>query len=277
MYRGVIVDLPEAYQGMIGLDRLRWQSDFGQDYLVLDSGSPGPEAGGNLILPLYSPENQVVHALAVLRFSKAVEVDEETGEMIEQMSVPLSVAVEREIIRRTMDMERQRFYEQAIRDPLTGLYTRVYMQESAKRLLDIHDRDANAAVAVMIFDLDLFKSVNDNYGHNAGDEVLRQVAGIILECTRSGDIQVRLGGEEFAVFIAGSDASLASNVAERIRERVEGMKIAGPMSSRSFSISGGIAYRRQGEELLEAIQRADKALYAAKTSGRNRIKLAEDG
>ncbi len=121
--------------------------------------------------------------------------------------MPLQVAVEREVIYRQLDMERQRIYERSIRDPLTGLFTRIYMQEVVQRLFDIQDRSPGNWLAVLMLDIDHFKQINDSYGHNQGDVVLRRVAAEILDTARGSDIPVRLGGEEFAIFVVGDAVS----------------------------------------------------------------------
>ncbi len=92
-----------------------------------------------------------------------------------------------------------------------------------------------------------------------------------MDETRAADIQTRIGGEEFAVFIVSSDTKIPLAIAERIRWKVSQLKFAPPMEDRKLTISGGVAQRKQKEELQNLIQRADKALYEAKKKGRNRI------
>ncbi len=281
MYRGIVSVPPEEYTGVIGMNPNQWNAHYSNDYLKIVSETSGekPESEEQLhrlILPLYTSENPVIHALAIFNLSVNVDIDRELNSTLLQMSTPLSVAIEREIILRSLEIERQRFYEQAIRDPLTGLYTRVYMQEAVRRLFSIHDREPNARIFIIMFDIDHFKSVNDTYGHNAGDTALQQVARVVLEESRTADIQVRMGGEEFAVFIVSSDPEIPFKIAERIRQKVSLLKFDPPMEDRTLAISGGIAYRKQHEELQHIIQRADRALYEAKNTGRNRICSAHE-
>ena len=128
----------------------------------------------------------------------------------------------------------------------------------------------------MMIDIDFFKKVNDTYGHAAGDEVLRSVAGIIKEHLRESDIPSRYGGEEFAVLLPYTKLDEAKIVGERLRKAVEDAIISVNQDSVdkkdiNVTISMGLAeYNREesGEELFE---RADKALYDAKTGGRNRV------
>jgi diguanylate cyclase (GGDEF)-like protein len=117
-------------------------------------------------------------------------------------------------------------------------------------------------------DVDEFKKYNDAFGHPAGDEVLKKVATILLSSTRSVDCTARYGGEEFAVLLTGTGAEVATEVAERIRARVETEEFAG----RRITLSIGIAeFPANGHTADEVISSADEALYAAKRSGRNRV------
>jgi len=125
-----------------------------------------------------------------------------------------------------------------------------------------------------MFDIDHFKAINDAYGHINGDEVLRSVGGLILENARGGDLAVRLGGEEFAIFMfAGTEAGGAV-LAERIRAGVEKLTFEAIMGDRRVTISAGIAMRRQHEDLKSFIGRVDGALYLAKHLGRNQVMIA---
>ncbi|MDA3810695.1 MAG: GGDEF domain-containing protein [Spirochaetaceae bacterium] len=175
------------------------------------------------------------------------------------------------MIYRTMQNEKEKFYNQSIRDPLTNLYTRTYMKDSVARLFSINDRDSDATIGIVALDIDYFKSVNDTYGHNAGDLVLKSFAEILFQETRNGDIQVRVGGEEFAVFIPCKEISVIINTAERIREKVEMLKFGKPLNNLNITVSCGAIIRQQNESLSHALNRADVELYKAKNSGRNRV------
>ncbi len=165
-------------------------------------------------------------------------------------------------------------YEAAIRDPLTGLYTRLYMNDVVGRMLEGHDRGSLAGVALVIFDLDDFKQVNDTYGHHAGDQVLGAFAAVVLDAARATDVPVRFGGEEVAVFLASARIEDAVSFAERIRQQMEGAEFAVGDRPLKVTVSGGVALRRQGEPLSQLVIRADAALYEAKRAGRNRIHAA---
>jgi diguanylate cyclase (GGDEF)-like protein len=200
--------------------------------------------------------------------------------LVQQLMTPLQVALEREVIYRRIEQERQRAYQRSIHDPLTGLFTRVYMQDVVARQCELDDRSEAAPalplLAAVMLDLDHFKQINDNHGHAAGDAVLRQAAELVLGICRSTDIPVRFGGEEFIVFMVGPGAAAAVELAERIRTHIERHAFElGNERSLQVTASLGVAQRQAGEGLDELIRRADEALYLAKQNGRNQVRLAE--
>ncbi|MEM6618100.1 MAG: diguanylate cyclase [Pseudomonadota bacterium] len=166
----------------------------------------------------------------------------------------------------------------AMTDPLTGLYNRRYAQDFLTRALT--DRDGDRRVSVMMLDIDNFKAINDTYGHGAGDSVLAEVAGRLRRSLRSGDLLARMGGEEFIVVLsdpARSDDAQpkrTQRVAERLRSAVAGAVFgANEGLSLGVSVSIGVSQAKAGagaapEQLIKA---ADRALYAAKHAGRNRV------
>ncbi|MCB1871103.1 MAG: GGDEF domain-containing protein, partial [Gammaproteobacteria bacterium] len=170
---------------------------------------------------------------------------------------------------------RQKFYERSIRDPLTGLFTRFYMEDTLRRLFEIHDRSGGTPVALAMLDVDHFKQVNDQYGHVRGDEVLCRVAHIIQADARAGDLPVRLGGEEFGLIVVGDPAVEIAAVAERLRQKIAATRFQGTFSGLRVTISIGTALRQVGESIPGFIERADLALYQAKKQGRNRVCSAE--
>ncbi|MBF0426844.1 MAG: diguanylate cyclase [Magnetococcales bacterium] len=237
------------------------------------------EQGGQpaLVLHLRDAESGKVRGLAVFRLSGAVVLSPEEGQIVNRMGEALSVASMREIMHYELEEERQRYYEKSIRDPLTHLYTRFYLREAAHRLFEVQDRDPNTALAVAIFDLDHFKSVNDTYGHGAGDEVLRAMGDILLKETRTADIPVRLGGEEFVLLLVGARMQEAFEVTERIRVVVAELALPGTLAGRKFTVSAGVAARAPRESLESVLERADTALYRAKHAGRNRVLTDDPG
>ena len=272
MFRPIGTTIPKEYDGLLGQSFSQWLEAYGHQIAYYCGVSPGgTESICRLTAPLLDPETKVVRSIAVFYLTSRVSPEDEVIEIIRQLSVPLGVAVERESIHQSLEQERQKFYERSIRDPLTNLYTRLYMRESVQRLLGINDRDPNATVGIISLDIDHFKLVNDSFGHQAGDKVIKEVAWIILQETRDSDIQVRLGGEEFAIFVASESIERIKEIAERIRKDVAAMSFEEEMGNHTFSISAGVIVRRTDEELSSALQRADTLLYQAKHQGRNMV------
>ncbi len=272
MFRPLETTIPKEFDGLIGSSFNQWLEVYGNQVAYYCGGSHGEKAPSyQLTVPLFDPDTKIIQSIAVFYLSSQVSPEDEVVEVLRQLSVPLGVAVERELIQRSLEGERQKFYEQSIRDPLTNLYTRLYMRESVQRLLGINDRDPRATVGLISLDIDHFKLVNDTFGHQAGDKVIREVAWIILQETRESDIQVRLGGEEFAIFIASEPLDRIKEIADRIRHAVTQMSFEGEMEGHDFSLSSGVILRQEGEDLNSALQRADILLYQAKHQGRNRV------
>lgn len=164
-----------------------------------------------------------------------------------------------------------RLLEAAIRDPLTGLNTRLYMGDWCAAAISAHNRDRGAGFGLVVFDLDLFKQVNDVHGHLAGDAVLGRVGEIIRGAIRGEDLAVRFGGEELAVFVRCASQSEMATLAERIRRSVEQHEFHGKSGRIPVTLSGGVAFHAADETLDALFARADKKLYEAKELGRNRI------
>jgi two-component system cell cycle response regulator len=163
--------------------------------------------------------------------------------------------------------------EMAITDQLTGLHNRRYMASHLDNLLTQSTR-AGKPLAFVIMDIDYFKSVNDNYGHDIGDEVLREFAKRIGSNVRGIDLACRYGGEEFVVVMPETDAAYAYAVAERLRKSIETtpVDITSPPGKLNITISIGIAASEgAGDTADKLLRRADQALYSAKRSGRNRV------
>ncbi len=159
----------------------------------------------------------------------------------------------------------------AATDPLTELPNRRFFEEYAEMELARMSRFGRP-VALLMLDLDNFKLINDSYGHPVGDAVLKEIATRCKAVIRASDIFARLGGEEFVALLIGSDLSEAYDIAEVLRSVIEDLIIettAGPIRVTS---SIGVTAIGSGEPSIDAaIERADQALYAAKTAGRNRV------
>lgn len=158
----------------------------------------------------------------------------------------------------------------AITDGLTGLFNHRNFQEKLTAEFRRLER-FSAPLSLLLVDIDFFKKINDSYGHPAGDEVLRGVAGVIRETIRSVDIPARYGGEEFAALLPGTSHEGAFKMAERLRETIaeKRFRIEGKELRVSVSI-GAATFPHDAVAKEELVEKADKALYYAKRNGRNR-------
>lgn len=160
-------------------------------------------------------------------------------------------------------------------DCLTGLYNRGRWEACLQLAHARHQRYGNATSLVM-FDIDHFKRVNDTYGHQAGDAVIRQVARLVREQIRDTDVAGRYGGEEFGVVLSDTDKAGALIFAERLRKAVEGLSVSHEGQNIRFTISLGVADLSQASAShTELIAWADHALYMSKHGGRNRVSVHE--
>jgi diguanylate cyclase (GGDEF)-like protein len=166
---------------------------------------------------------------------------------------------------------REKLRSQALRDPLTGLYNRRYMEDMLERLVRLSARN-HTSVAVVMIDLDHFKRLNDQHGHLMGDAVLRAVAGAITESLRESDVACRYGGEELIVLLPDCGLEAAREKAEDIRLRIEALStVHGVEVTASLGIAAAPETSSTGADLIAM---ADAALYEAKRTGRNRAVAA---
>jgi two-component system cell cycle response regulator len=161
----------------------------------------------------------------------------------------------------------------AVIDPLTGIYNRRYASQHMIRVME-RARETGGVFAVMMIDLDKFKSINDRFGHDAGDAVLKEFSRRLQENIRGVDLVARFGGEEFFVAMPDVDRQAAAMAAERIRRAIEGAPVTlpGGAGDVNVTVSVGVAIAAAGDNDAETIiKRADLALYEAKEGGRNRV------
>lgn len=164
--------------------------------------------------------------------------------------------------------------EQTIRDPLTGLFNRRFLDESLGREIARARRDSRP-LAVLMIDIDRFKQLNDTYGHPAGDVVLRRVGELVRSRARGGDLPCRYGGEEFLLVLPNMTPDTAVARAEEWRASIECQPIAYGNDVLSVTVSIGVAaFPGDGDTREALIKAADEALYAAKRDGRNRVVAA---
>jgi diguanylate cyclase (GGDEF)-like protein len=170
---------------------------------------------------------------------------------------------------------RETLRRQSIRDALTGLFNRRYMEESLEREI-LRASRANSTIGILLLDIDHFKRYNDTFGHEAGDALLREVGSLLKKQVRGEDIPCRYGGEEFLLIMSGAPVEIARQRAERLREAVKQLKVNfHGQALGTITISIGVAiYPEQGSDAESVLGSADKALYKAKESGRDRVVVA---
>ena len=169
--------------------------------------------------------------------------------------------------------------ESAVTDALTGLNNRRYLDGRLRRLMARAAQRDEDPVSVLICDIDHFKTVNDTWGHDAGDEILRQFADRLKQNVRAIDLVCRYGGEEFLIVMPETTLDFAAAAAERFRRSIDAapFRINGGARTLEVTTSIGVAQSESRDELEDLIKRADSALYAAKKSGRNRVKVKLGG
>jgi len=158
----------------------------------------------------------------------------------------------------------------ALTDGLTALYNKRYFKNRLEQEFERHQRNASP-LAIILIDLDFFKHVNDNYGHQAGDEVLKNVSSTIMANCRKNEIAARVGGEEISIIACDCDLNSATNLAERIRSAIEKSTSCWQGEEIKITASFGIAKASDAtKNAWQIYQHADKALYQAKQTGRNK-------
>jgi two-component system cell cycle response regulator len=169
----------------------------------------------------------------------------------------------------------QELNEKASKDALTGAFTKGALLERGPEVVKRADF-LNEELAVLIFDIDHFKKINDTYGHAAGDAVLKELGRVVSsKVVRSQDYFARYGGEEFVILLSGSTQQAALEVAERLRTTIESTPFQAEAKTIPVTISIGVAMKRKTEsEWPMVLNRADEALYASKKGGRNKVTLA---
>ncbi|WP_037364063.1 sensor domain-containing diguanylate cyclase [Nakamurella lactea] len=172
---------------------------------------------------------------------------------------------------------QEQLQDQASRDPLTGLYNRRHLEDRLADELNSCRRDGLPLTLVMV-DIDQFKLVNDTYGHPTGDAILRELAGLLARRSGPRDVVFRYGGEEFLMMLPGVSLADAQARAEELRVECEATRVAVDDATITTTLSFGIANYPEHDLRSDAlVELADRALYAAKVNGRNRIEFAEPG
>jgi len=213
------------------------------------------------------------HALGILHFFR-IERDDAT--MAEPSFLTLAETVANSIGLAIANLRlRETLRQQSIRDPLTGLFNRRYLDETLRREI-LRATRAGSTLGVIMLDIDHFKRFNDTYGHEAGDTVLAALGKFLLNQVRGDDIACRYGGEEFTLILPGASLEIVRERAEQLRIGAQSltMRVNGTQVE-TITLSLGVAAAPQYGDTADAVlQAADAALYRAKQGGRNRVKFA---
>lgn len=225
-------------------------------------------AGGALQSAGTAEQMQSVVANLVAQTQRMVEQNRTANESLQQSNNEIA-----DLKIRMADIRSE-----ALTDPLTGLANRRAFSERLSDSMSTATKN-KTPLCLLMLDIDHFKSFNDTYGHQLGDEVIRLVAGCMSAKTKEDDTAARYGGEEFSVVLPGAGLEEAKDVAEKIRVTVAGQKIVRKASRQtlgSVTLSIGVALLRPQDSDVDLIERADAALYAAKHAGRNCVQLESD-
>jgi len=249
-----------------------WALRRGETYGIDASGLACPHSadfpapGGYLCVPMFS---QGV-TFGLLHLAYASQAEDSVSER-ERRDHARSVAEQLALALANLRL-REALRDQALRDPLTGVFNRRFLEETLARELAHAAREARA-LSVLMIDVDHFKRFNDTHGHEAGDAMLRALGRTLTEGTRAGDIVCRFGGEEFAVVLPRATVDDAVIWAERLMRRIGAtvVRVAG-MALPRVTVSIGLAcYPQDGSDIEGLMRAADMALYEAKRAGRDRI------
>src|ERR1035437_4973560 len=231
-------------------------------------------------------QKEPIGILALYSLSKPVALSEADRHLLDQLSTFLGTAITNGKIYETSQEQSQEIgrlnlrlqdkvkdlAEQASTDQLTGLFNfRAFEKQLAKRLIESQRKSNETQLSIVLVDIDHFKIFNDTFGHAAGNDILVGVAHEIGKLTRQTDMACRYGGEEFVVILPKCDLDGAILFAERIRTAVETSSFETSGGTRSITISVGCTVHQAYDTPLTLFQRADKALYLAKTKGRNQV------
>ena len=251
-----------------------WALRRGQMHLVALAGNApvcahvggGEVTGAYACVPMMA-QNETV-GLLYLRKGPGKEISDASQNILKAVGEQVSLSLSNLRLRESMR-------QQSIRDPLTGMFNRRYLEESFNREIARVERKS-APLAFVLLDVDHFKRFNDTFGHEAGDAVLRTIAQTLMDHIRASDLASRFGGEEFAVLLPEATLEQACEKAEVLRKAIQLLNLhqsgkpLGPVTA-SFGVA---SWPRHGKTMAELMKAADMALYDAKGQGRNRVVVA---
>ena len=205
-------------------------------------------------------------------------VDESIASELEKIKyINTSLKSELEAARRVLEKQRkaiENIKELSLKDHLTGLYLRRYMNEVLENLIYTYNR-YKKVFSIIMMDLDDFKNINDTYGHLAGDEVLKAIGSILRRFTRQSDIPVRYGGDEFIVILPETKLEDAIVVAKKIRDKLNSVKFKKNNIEFKCTASLGVTQVKDGDTVESILERVDQALYHTKKTTKGEITVLE--
>jgi diguanylate cyclase (GGDEF)-like protein len=221
---------------------------------------------------------QLTYAFQVrAELTKSLDLDQRNRVLVDQLERTRTELVDAfkalEAKNESLEDAVERLNTLAYQDYLTGAFSRRFIFDQLENQVQLKERH-NSSAAIIIFDLDHFKSINDKYGHTSGDAALKATVAVAKSTLRITDQVARFGGEEFMVLLPLTDALSAQRLAERLRQALEAMPIDADGQAIHLTASFGIAELGHRETVALWVQRADSALYRAKHGGRNRVEAA---
>jgi len=212
---------------------------------------------------------------------RLVLANEHLGNLSVQRTTPFGIEelglIEERLCSLVYPMRNATLYQAALksafRDPLTGVENRAALENRLPREIQLSQRHATPA-SLLVLDIDRFKSINDSHGHHTGDLVLQRLVGVFQSVLRTTDLICRYGGDEFVIVLSNTDVEGALHVAERIRERVENLRVQVSNVRLVLSTSIGLTELRRDDDALSIFERADAALLQAKQHGRNNVVMS---
>lgn len=254
-------------------DRSRWQSMMERDETVKDFEFRACRYDGALIWVKNTARAIQDGAGSIICYEGSLE------DITFRKHAQEELALANEGLKARLDeigVLQEQLRERAIRDPLTNMFNRRYLEEILDQELVKAERKAYP-VSFIMMDIDHFKLINDTYGHEAGDQALRSLAAFILSCIRSSDIACRFGGDEFVIVMPEAAIGLSYERAEKLRRGVESLTMTDAGVADCLTVSAGISvYPVHGATREELLRSADQALYLAKSRGRNRVVVLQE-
>ena len=236
--------------------------------LIMRTGQPGHAPEQNVVIDYEIDAYMAKTDISAQKLVTAIIASLRAYEFITEIQ-SLNTELEARVAMRTEELEKL-----AMLDPLTGAGNRRHLEQRAAAEIASCQR-TQESLCVIMFDLDHFKTINDTYGHPIGDIVLRQVVKTAKDLLRPSDFLARIGGEEFIILLPAANEQGSCAIAERIRAAIAALEIKTAQGAVTVTASFGVVLMTEEFDLNASIARADAALYQAKQSGRNQVKLAQ--